>query len=109
MRGSRSAAERPGAAGVGAVVAVWLVTTLLWLTPGLTRPDGVGYFAYLTSTWFDRDLLFIDEWAQAGLIRNGQFLFKDITATGHLSNHWTAGTSQGWYPAFVAAMCMVWR
>lgn len=103
MRGSGSAAERAGAAGVGAVVAVWLVTTLLWLTPGLTRPDGVGYFAYLTSTWFDRDLLFFDEWAQAGLIRNGQFLFKDITETNHLSNHWTAGTSLAWYPAFVAA------
>jgi hypothetical protein len=103
MRGSWSAAERPGAAGVGAVVAVWLVTTLLWLTPGLTRPDGVGYFAYLTSTWFDGDLLFFDEWGQAGLIRNGQFLFKDITETDHLSNHWTAGTSLAWYPAFVAA------
>jgi hypothetical protein len=103
MRGSWSAAERKSAAGTGAVVAVWLVTTLLWLTPGLTRPDGVGYYAYLTSTWFDRDLLFIDEWAQAGLIRNGQFLFKDITATNHLSNHWTAGASLAWYPAFVAA------
>lgn len=69
----------------------------------MTRPDGVGYFVYLSSTWFDRDLLFIDEWAQAGLIRDGQFLFKDITKTNHLSNHWTAGTSLAWYPAFVAA------
>lgn len=103
MRGSGSSGERTGARGIGAVVAVWLVTTLLWLTPGLTRPDGVGYFVYLTSSWFDGDLLFIDEWAQAGLIRNGQFLFKDLTPTDHLGNHWTAGTSLAWYPPFLAA------
>jgi len=88
---------------VALVVAVWLLSTLLWLTPGLTRPDGVGYFVYLTSTWFDGDLLFFDEWSQAGLIRDGQFLFKDITATDHLGNHWTAGTSLAWYPPFLAA------
>src|SRR6185503_3645587 len=98
-----SAAERSGRRGIAAVVAVWLLTTLLWLTPGLNRPDGVGYFSYLTSTWFDHDLLFFDEWAQAGLIRNGQILFKDVTETNHLSNHWTAGTSLAWYPAFLAA------
>jgi hypothetical protein len=87
---------------VAVVVGVWLVTTVLWLTPGLNRPDGVGYFVYLTSTWFDGDLLFFDEWAQAGLIRDGQILFKDVTETGHLSNHWTAGASLAWYPAFAA-------
>jgi hypothetical protein len=107
MQGSRSTAERTSRRGIAAVVAVWLLTTLLWLTPGLTRPDGVGYFSYLTSTWFDGDLLFFDEWAQAGLIRNRQndiqMLFKDVTETNHLSNHWTAGTSIAWYPAFVAA------
>jgi len=26
-----------------------------------------------------------------------------VTPTGHLSNHWTAGASMAWYPAFVAA------
>ena len=103
MRGGGSAAERAGTRGTVAIVAVWLLTTLFWITPGLARPDGVGYFSYLTSTWFDHDLLFFDEWAQAGLIRNGQILFKDVTDTHHLSNHWTAGTSLAWYPAFVAA------
>lgn len=101
--GGRDSTSRPRRAAIAIVVAVWLLTTLLWLTPGLTRPDGVGYFAYLTSTWFDHDLLFFDEWAQAGLIRNGQILFKDVTDTNHLSNHWTVGTSLAWYPAFVAA------
>lgn len=90
-------------AAVVAVVAVWLLTTLLWLTPGLTRPDGAGYYAYLPSTYFDRDLLFFDEWAEVRLVRDGKILFKDVTETGHLSNHWTAGASLAWYPAFVAA------
>ncbi|HYK00443.1 MAG TPA: hypothetical protein VE974_01720 [Thermoanaerobaculia bacterium] len=103
MRGSGSAGFGAGKAGVVAVVAVWLLTTLLWLTPGLTRPDGAGYYAYLPSTYFDRDLLFFDEWAEVRLIHDGRILFKDVTETGHLSNHWTAGASLAWYPAFVAA------
>jgi hypothetical protein len=103
MQGSGSAGFGAGKAAVVAVVAVWLVTTLLWLTPGLTRPDGAGYYAYLPSTYFDRDLLFFDEWAQVRLVRDGKILFKDVTETAHLSNHWTAGASLAWYPAFVAA------
>src|SRR5690349_7095169 len=103
MRGSWSAAQRAGVRGVAAVVAAWLLSALLWLTPGINRPDGVGYFVYLTSTWFDGDLLFFDEWARAELIRDGNILFKDVTQTGHLSNHWTAGASLAWYPAFIAA------
>lgn len=87
----------------GVVVALWLITTLLWVTPGLTRPDGVAYFSYLPSTLLDRDLLFFDEWRDAGLIRpDGTILFKDPTPTGHLSNHWTAGASLAWYPSYLA-------
>lgn len=82
---------------------MWLLSAALWLTPGITRPDGAGYYAYLPSTYFDRDLLFFDEWARLRLIRNGEILFKDVTPTAHLSNHWTAGASLAWYPAFVAA------
>ncbi|HYO76152.1 MAG TPA: hypothetical protein VE010_06775 [Thermoanaerobaculia bacterium] len=103
MRRGWSAAQRASAAGVGTVVAVWLLTTCLWLTPGITRPDGAGYFAYLPSTFFDRDLLFFDEWEAVRLIRGNNIAFKDVTATGHLSNHWTAGSSLAWYPAFAAA------
>jgi hypothetical protein len=85
-----------------AVVATWLVATALWLTPGLPRPDGVGYFVYLPSTWLDRDLLFFDEWAQMRLIRPNEILFKDPTPTQHLGNHWTAGASVAWYPFYLA-------
>ena len=90
-------------ASIGIIIAVWIVSTALWLTPGLTRPDGVAYFLYMPSTLFDRDLLFFDEWAQTGLARNGQLLFKDVTETGHLSNHWTIGASLAWYPSFLVA------
>jgi hypothetical protein len=103
MRRGWGAAERAAAGGAAAVVAVWLITTALWLTPGLTRPDGVGYFAYLPSTWLDRDLLFFDEWAQMRLIRPDAILFKDVTPTGHLGNHWTVGTALVWYPSYLAA------
>jgi len=37
------------------------------------------------------------------LVRPEGLLFKDITETRHLSNHWTAGASLAWYPAFIAA------
>ena len=37
------------------------------------------------------------------LVRDDRVLFKDVTETGHLSNHWTAGAALAWYPAFVAA------
>jgi hypothetical protein len=84
------------------IVAVWLLSMLLWLTPGITRPDGAGYFVYLPSTLLDRDLLFFNEWERIGLVRDGQLVFKEVTETRHMSNHWTAGTSLAWYPAYLA-------
>jgi hypothetical protein len=87
---------------VAAVIAlVWLASTLLWLQPGVLLPDGAGYYAWLPSTHLDRDLLFFDEWQHFGLLRGTEIRFKDVTATDHLSNHWTAGSAMVWYPAFV--------
>jgi hypothetical protein len=83
------------------VALVWLATTLLWLQPGVLIPDGAGYYAWLPSTHLDRDLLFFDEWQRFGLIRGSEIRFKDVTATDHLSNHWTAGSAMVWYPAFL--------
>jgi hypothetical protein len=82
------------------VTLVWLASLLLWFTPGIARPDGAGYFVYLPSTWFDRDLLFFDEWQRLGLIRNGTIQFKSVTPTDHLGNHWTVGTATAWLPAY---------
>lgn len=86
----------------GAIVTlVWLASTLCWLQPGIVVPDGAGYLTYLPSTYFDRDLLFFNEWQRFGMIRGNSIRFKDITTTDHISNHWTAGCALVWYPAFV--------
>lgn len=84
------------------IVLVWALSTLLWLTPGVLKPDGVGYYAYLPSTFFDHDLVFFNEWEDAGFIRNGVVLHKEITARGMLGNHWPPGASIFWYPGFFA-------
>jgi hypothetical protein len=83
------------------VIALWAVTTLLWLQPGIAIPDGAGYFVYLPSITLDHDLLFFDEWQRLGLIRDGVVRFKDATANGHLANHWTSGSAMAWAPAYL--------
>lgn len=85
------------------IVAVWLISALLWFSPGITRPDGVGYYMYLPSLSLDRDLLFFNEWDRFGLIDNGLILHKEVTSTDHLGNHWTVGSAILWSPAFALA------
>jgi len=80
---------------------VWALTTLLWLQPGILIPDGVGYFAYLPSIALDHDLVFFDEWQRFGMIREGVIAYKDVTANGHLANHWTCGSAMAWAPAYL--------
>lgn len=84
-----------------AVAAVWLVSLVLWITPGIVRPDGAGYVVYLPSTWLDHDLLFFNEWQRLGMVQDGVILHKEVTRTAHLSNHWTVGSAMAWYPAFL--------
>lgn len=89
-------------AAVVLIAAVWLISTALWITPGVTRPDGAGYFSYLPSLYLDHDLLLFNQWQQFGLIKGGRIYYKEVSATDHLANHWTAGSSLFWTPAFVA-------
>jgi hypothetical protein len=88
---------------IALIVAVWLLSTLIWLRPGITRPDGVAYFAYLPSTYFDHDLLLFNEWQHFGMLRDGLIASEGVTPNGHLADHWTVGSAVVWYPAFVAA------
>jgi hypothetical protein len=76
---------------------------LIWLRPGVTRPDGVAYFAYLPSTYFDHDLLLFNEWQHFGMLPNGLIASEGLTPNGHLADHWTVGSAVVWYPAFIAA------
>lgn len=83
------------------ISAVWLLSALVWIRPGITRPDGVAYFVYLPSTWFDRDLLLFNEWQHFGMLPNGIVQSEGVSANGHLADHWTAGSAVAWYPAFI--------
>lgn len=84
-----------------ALALLWFVSIILWLTPGIVVPDGAGYYVYLPSALLGRDLVFFDEWARIGAIRDGVILFKEVTATDHLGNHWPAGSALVWAPGFV--------
>jgi hypothetical protein len=85
------------------LIAVWIVSLFLWMAPGYVKPDGAGYAAYLPSALLDHDLVLYDEWARLGLIRGDAIAFTNITANGHLSDHWTAGPAVAWLPAYLAA------
>ncbi len=86
--------------GLFIILAVWFITVTMWLTPGLTLPDGAGYYAYLPSVVLKHDLVFLDEWEQFGMISDGAVMHKEITATSHLGNHWTVGSAIAWLPGF---------
>jgi len=86
---------------VALIVAVWLLSTAIWLRPGITRPDGVGYFAWLPSAIADRDLVLYDEWAHFGMLPNGAALSESPTPNGHLGNHWSVGSAVAWAPAYL--------
>jgi len=86
---------------VALIVAVWLLSTAIWLRPGITRPDGAGYFAWLPSAIVDRDLVLFDEWARFGMLPGGFVQSESVTPNGHLADHWTVGSSVVWSPAFL--------
>lgn len=86
---------------VTAIVAAWAVATVFWLGVGVTVPDGVGYYQYLPSAVVDHDLLFFNQWATLGLVRDQRILFKEVTKTDHLADHWTVGSALFWLPSFL--------
>jgi hypothetical protein len=87
-----------------AISAVWLLSTALWLQPGVIKPDGAGYLVYLPSAWLDGDLLFYNEWQRLGMVaRDGTTMFRGTSASDHLGIHWAAGAAVAWLPPFIAA------
>jgi hypothetical protein len=75
---------------------------LLFALAGFTQPEGLradfaGYFSYLRSATFDRDLDFANEWAHWGYDEAPR------TATGRRFNQYTVGPALLWSPFFLAA------
>jgi hypothetical protein len=60
--------------------------------PDLRRGDSLGYFAYLRSAAFDRDLDFANDYAEWGLHE------QPVTATGHRYSQYTVGPAIAWSP-----------
>jgi len=86
-----------------AIVAAFAVLAFLFLAPGYIRPDSVAVFSYLRSAVIDGDFAFFNEWASAGLVRNGVTMFSEVTPTGALANHWWIGTSILSAPSYLIA------
>lgn len=78
---------------LAAILAIHIAAAMLFLSPGYLEPDSVAIYAYLRSVAFDGDLLFFNEWAGFGLVEGGVTLFKEVTPSGALANHWWIGTS----------------
>lgn len=88
----------------------WLIAILaahllcgVVLTPGYVNPDSAATYSWIRSIVFQGDLLFFDEWAGFGLIRDGIPLFKEVTPRGTLANHWWVGTSIVSAPFYLVA------
>jgi hypothetical protein len=86
-----------------AIVAAFAVLAFLFLAPGYIRPDSVAVYSYLRSAVCDGDLAFFNEWASAGMVRNGITFFAEVTPAGALANHWWIGTSLLSAPSYLAA------
>jgi hypothetical protein len=84
-----------------AIVAAFAVLAFLFLAPGYIRPDSVAVFSYLRSAVFDGDFAFFNEWASAGMVRDGVTMFAEVTPAGALANHWWIGTAIVSAPAYL--------
>ena len=85
------------------IVAAFVICGFVFLQPGYVRPDSIATFSYLRSAVFDRDFAFLNEWASAGLVRNGLTMFKEVTRAGTLANNWGVGTSILSAPSYLIA------
>lgn len=76
-----------------AVAGALVLAGFFLLRPGYVVPDSLATWSWLRSLWFDGDLLFFNEWAAFGRIRDGVPEFKEVTHLGTLANHWWIGSS----------------
>ncbi|RME45189.1 MAG: hypothetical protein D6795_16945, partial [Deltaproteobacteria bacterium] len=96
-------AYRSGLLGRGSdLCAYTILPFLLLLFCALPRaqliiPDGLGYFAYLESSFTDGDLFFGDEFSRHGMIRPAFF----GSTTGLIGNPYPMGPAVLWLPWYV--------
>lgn len=82
------------------------VLTLPFVAPRIDW-DGVGYYGYLRSLMFDRNLQFKGDWKNGGTPAiavhgtNGVLQTAHLTKTGHIPNYFAVGPAMLWAP-FVA-------
>ena len=97
-------------AAVSLAAALLQAAVLARETPLLIRGDGIGYYAYLRSLFFDGDLDFRNEYGHfkvlldsAGLdAATNRYLAFPPTATGGVFNPWPPGPALLWLPFFLA-------
>jgi hypothetical protein len=108
IRGINLRNLRPHIPFYAAAIAVFLLS-LPVVTPRLYAADEIEYFAYLRSSWFDRDLSFDNEYRHfydRGIARAWGFdntFLKRTTATGLRPNYAPVGTAVLWSPFYLIA------
>lgn len=64
--------------------------------------DGIGYYSYLRSLFFDHDLNFRNEYKEWGYFEVDTYP-KEKTATGYYPNAWSIGPAILWLPFMIIA------
>lgn len=75
-----------------------IALAFVFLNPYYLFPDGQGYFAYLPSLFFDRDLNLFNNFTEMRVP-----MPLALTPTGHISNYWSFGTAFFWSPFYFLA------
>jgi hypothetical protein len=89
------------------IISLVQLPLVLKVSPSIVRSDGVGYYAYLRSFFFDHDLNFRNEYSYFASVlpQDSQSLastFLDMsTKTGYVPNTWPIGPAILWTPFFL--------
>lgn len=102
--------SRATLAGGAVCVALYLTAMLTFPKPGgrVVTGDATHQFVQLRSAVFDRDLHFQNEYVQIyglqdGPVEGTEWIFTELTATGHVRNYMPIGPALLWAPLYLAA------
>jgi hypothetical protein len=76
----------------------FILLVYLFLFPYTMFPDGVGYFSYLSTLFYDHDLQLYNDF-----INMKMNVPPALTDTGYISNNWPFGGAFFWSPFFLTA------